>query len=429
MNPAQRVGPRRGDAVVKTALVGCLLLPDLFCIILAAALIVFPVWALAGEHYGTFTAVSEINTPRSYHTATLLANGKVLIAGGRRTFRDELDSAELYDPAAHKFIPTGKMLSVRAGHTATLLPDGKVLMAGGFQHGEALDSAELYDPVSGTFSATGSMKVPRQRHTATLLPDGRVLITGGASNRTGITPTAELYDPAAKKFVATGNMTVARVLHYATALKGGDVLIVGGERGGGPNFFFFFSGSNFLANADLFDPAQGRFSSVSGSSLGERTWSNGSAVLLANGKVLVAGGLSADGQVIVRDARLYDPVSGQFLPTGSMTSARYRHESTLLSDGRVLVTGGFKTGRWPYTVSASAELYDPESGVFIALPDMTTSRTGHTATLLPDGEVLIAGGNRGSFISIAAAELFHLASPVRRASANIPADRAQPPKP
>ena len=411
----------------KTALARGFVLLVVFCLTLTSAVAAFQVSALAGESYGNFTAVSEMNTARSYHTATLLRSGKVLIAGGRRAFRDELDSAELYDPVAHKFIPTGKMLSARAGHTATLLPDGKVLIAGGFKRGDALASAEVYDPLSGTFSPTGNMLVPRLWHTATLLSNGRVLITGGESHQTGITRTAELYDPAAKKFAATGNMTVARVLHYAAALNGGDVLIVGGARGGGPNFFF--SGFTFLANADLFDPAQGRFNSVSRTSFGEHTWSNGSAVLLTNGKVLVAGGIGADGQVVVRDARLFDPASGQFLPTGSMTSERYRHESTLLSDGRVLVTGGLKTVRWPPTVIATAELYDPERGVFISLPDMTTPRTGHTATLLPSGEVLIAGGSRGSFISISAAELFRPAPNVRHPSANIRADRPQTPKP
>ncbi len=395
--------------------------------IMASAVLVlfFPIIGLAGEKYGTFTSVSEMNIPRSYHTATLLPNGKVLIVGGRRSFRDELDSAELYDPALHKFIPTGKMLSARAGHTATLLPDGKVLIAGGFQPGEALASAELYDPISGTFSPTGSMAEPRQWHTATLLPNGRVLIAGGGSNETGITPTAELYDPAAGKFVATGNMTVARELHYATALNEGDVLIVGGVRGGGPNFFY--SGHNYLASAELYDPGQGRFNLLSSTGSGERTGSNGSAVLLANGKVLIAGGI--DGEVIVSDARLYDSAERKFLLTGGMASARLRHQATLLSDGRVLVTGGIKTIQWPahYSARDGRGYNDPERGAFVRLPDMTTPRVGHTATLLSDGEVLITGGMRGSFIGLSAAELYRPASIVKRASAKSRPDR--PPRP
>ncbi len=156
--------------------------PRLFCLAIASAALTlcFAPWTRAGgDEYGTFTAVGEMNSPRSYHTATLLPNGKVLIVGGRRTIREELDSAELYDPALHKFIPTGKMLSAREGHTATLLQDGKVLITGGFVTGEVLTSAELYDPISGTFSPTGSMAETRTWHTATLLPNGTVLIAGG----------------------------------------------------------------------------------------------------------------------------------------------------------------------------------------------------------------------------------------------------------
>ncbi len=369
-----------------------------------------------GEVHGTFTAVGELNIPRGYHTATLLPNGKVLIAGGRRTFRDELDSAELYDPVLHKFTLTGKMHSARAGHTATLLSDGKVLVAGGFQPGEALASAELYDPGSGTFSATGSMTVAREWHTATLLANGKVLIAGGASNQTGITPTAELYDPATGRFAATGDMTVARALHYAAVLRNGEVMIVGGVRGGGPNFFF--SGHNYLASAELFSQGQGRFNLLPSTGSGGQIGSNGSAVLLDNGKVLIAGGI--EGEVITSSARLYDPGQAQFLRTGSMTSERFRDEATLLGNGRVLITGGIKLIQWPAPiVVATAELYDTQRGDFIRLPDMTSPRVGHTATLLSNGDVLIAGGMRGSFIALSSAELYR-APVVRQASARGP---------
>jgi hypothetical protein len=391
-----------GASLSKRALVRCVGPHGLGCVILTSVLIlVFPLAGLAQEKYGgAFTSIGAMNVPRCYHTATLLPDGKVLIAGGRRGWREELDSAELYDRTLHKFIPTGKLVSARGGHTATLLPNGKVLIAGGFQPGEALTSAELYDPISGTFSATGSMAVAREWHTATLLSNGKVLIAGG-SNQTGITPTAELYDPATGKFVGTGHMNVARALHYATALNGSDALIVGGVRGGGPNFFY--SGHSYLASAERYDPGKGQFTLLSiFNTAGD---SDGSAVLLDDGKVLVAGGIG--GEVVVSDARLYDPAQATFFRTASMTSQRNRHEATLLSDGRVLVTGGVKTYQWPApVVVATAELYEPERGVFVALPDMTTPREGHTATLLPGGEVLIAGGERGSFISLSDAELF-----------------------
>ncbi|MGO9057515.1 MAG: Kelch repeat-containing protein [Candidatus Binataceae bacterium] len=323
-----------------------------------------------------------------------------------RSLRDEVDAAELYDPSLHQFILTGKMHSARAGHVATLLPDGKVLVAGGFQLGTALASAEIYDPVSGTFSPTGSMVNPRAWYSATLLSNGKVLIAGG-SNERGILPNAEVYDPATGKFLATGDMTIERMGHYAVALKNGSVLIVGGVRGGGPNFFF--SGHNFLTSAELFDPGQGRFAPVSSGGRGITGGTNGSAVLLSNGEVLVAGGI--DGDIIVDNARLYDPAQRGFLRTGSMNSVRAEYVATILSNGQVLVTGGVKTAHWPGpSVVATAEVYDPRLGLFSRLPDMTTPRAGHTATLLPDGEVLIAGGLRGSFLAVPSAELYRPAS-------------------
>ena len=326
-----------------------LMLPGLFCLIVASAMLVFPITALAGEKYGTFTSVGEMNIPRGYHTATLLPNGKVLIAGGQGRSHETLDSAELYDPALHKFTFTGKMLSARQGHTATLLPNGKVLVAGGFQPGSRLPSAELYDPISGTFSPTGAMVKARQYPTATLLSSGGVLITGGVTSE-GITPTAELYDPAAGKFVATGNMTVARELHFATALNNAEVLIVGGMSGSSPDPSLI-AGRDYLGNAEMFDPGQGRFSLVAG------TGSNGSAVLLRNGRVLIAGGIEGREMMskVLGAARLYDPAKQTFFDTGSMTFPRFRYDATLLSDGHVLMTGGVKTIRWPLTVLGTAE--------------------------------------------------------------------------
>ena len=167
--------------------------------------------------------------PRRFATATLLPGGRVLIAGGGHRYGSfgmtpslgMLDSAELYDPAAGTFSPTGSMAAVRGWHTATLLPDGRVLIAGGSYEAPA----ELYDPQTGTFSPTGSMEVDREAATATLLPDGRVLIAGGSYEA-----TAELYDPQTGTFSPTGSMTMTAFRSNATAtmLPDGRVLIAGG---------------------------------------------------------------------------------------------------------------------------------------------------------------------------------------------------------
>jgi hypothetical protein len=182
---------------------------------------------------GKFTAIASMAVPRSNHSATLLPNGLVLIAGGRGKISFGM-TAELYDPGVGTFTATVNMVAERSYHTATLLPNGLVLIAGGdyFTGGPGAGftgttaGAELYDPEAGTFTATGSMTVPRNFHTATMLPGGKVLIAGGA-NAGVVFVSAELYDAEAGTFAATGSMVARREHHTATLLPDGKVLIVG----------------------------------------------------------------------------------------------------------------------------------------------------------------------------------------------------------
>jgi hypothetical protein len=178
----------------------------------------------------------SMNTPRADHTATLLLNGKVLVAGGYNA-GTILNSAELYDPASGTWSVTGSLNTARFWHTATLLPDGRVLVAGG---GRNLNTAELYDPNTGTWSITASLNTGRYRHTATPLPDGKVLVTGGftgfsTSGRCPcidfVTNSAELYDPATGTWGVTGNLNAERGLHTATLLQNDKVLVAGGTNG------------------------------------------------------------------------------------------------------------------------------------------------------------------------------------------------------
>jgi len=308
---------------------------------------------------------------REFHSATLLQDGKVLVAGGltyvfspfsgpRYT---EVDSAELYDPAAAGFSPQSG--PGRYCHTATLLTSGKVLLTGGYGGptigGSA--SAEIYDPASGTFAATaGSMATGRACHTATLLTSGKVLITGGSDN------TAELFDPATEAFSSTGPMAVARQHHTATLLQSGKVLVTGGSDNG----------------AELYDPTNGTFSPT-GPMAAARSWHT--ATLLSNGKVLITGG--TDGLADLTSAELYNPATGNFSPTGSMATTRQQHTATLLNDGTVLVVGGYSASS---SVERSAEVFDPTTGSFSGTGSLVTPRAAHTATLLNDGTVLVTGG-------------------------------------
>ena len=222
---------------------------------------------------GTFSPTGSISTGHSIHTATLLSNGKVLVAGGRSSNEVFSSITELYDPTTGTFSPTGSMSLGRNGHTATLLSDNKVLIAGGNA------STDLYDPVTGVFSFTGTMVTSRRFHAATVLSTGKVLIEGGGRIDTGLlVATGELYDPTTGTFNLTGSMSLVRTRHTATLLSGNKVLIAGGRSS---------NGAVFLSSTELYDPDTGTFSPTEDMNM---TRVSHTATLLLNGKVLIAGG-------------------------------------------------------------------------------------------------------------------------------------------
>ena len=183
--------------------------------------------------HGAWSTTGSLVTARGRHTATLLPNGKVLVAGGK-TFTNSLASTELYDPATGIWTTSGSMATARDIHTATLLGNGTVLVAGGSSTSNSssfslLTSAELYDPQSGTWTATGRLANRRVFHTATLLPSGKVLVAGGFSSNGGALASAELYEPATGTWTATGSLVTARWFHTATLLSNGTVLVAAGR--------------------------------------------------------------------------------------------------------------------------------------------------------------------------------------------------------
>jgi uncharacterized repeat protein (TIGR01451 family) len=350
--------------------------------ILFLGLVSFPSIARA-QSAGTFTAVGNMTTARTKHTATLLRNGKVLIVGGG-------SSAELYDPFTKTFTPTGNMTTSRSRQTATMLNDGKVLIAGGAgTNGITLNSAELYDPLTGIFTRIGNMISARWGHTSTLLNDGRVLIAGGIADASFT--SAEIYNPSTGTFAKTGDMVRPRSLHTATLLNDGRVLIAG----------VYDDTGQTESEDELYDPTTGNFHR---NRIGIATQGH-TATLLTGGKVLFVGG-TVDTEAAFENARVYDSSTDSYDATGPIIQGRAFHTATLMPDGRILLAGSYTfvtnivSPPLSHSVSvASTEIYDPVTRTFSDSGEMTVPRTSHTATLLSDGTILIAGGDIGTLVS------------------------------
>ena len=348
---------------------------------------------------GGFVATTGQMTSGVYgQTATQLTSGQVLITGGIGT-SGVLSSAALYSPSNQSFVAASPLSVPRWLHTATLLNDGTVLIAGGSSvSSEAtLNSAEIYSPTSGTFTLLPStLNTARVGHTATLLPSGQVLIVGGYDPSTGIIADAELYDPTAQVFVDLGNTNTPRFHHSATLLLNGQVLIAGGETDPTP--------SGAYNNAELFNPQTWVFSPVSASMVSGRE--GHSATLLNDGTVLIAGGdLPAAGSL--NTAEIYNPSAGTFTAvSATMTSARIFQGAVLLNGGKVLLLGGASDAGGASTPLNTAEVYDPTAQTFTSVSgNMTSVREHQTATLLNDGTVLETGGTDGTNI-LNTAELY-----------------------
>ena len=355
-----------------------------------------------------FETTGNLAHARAHHTATLLPNGKVLVAGGDNGAGNTFTSAELYDPASGIWTATGSLHKDRSDHTATLLSDGRVLVVGGRKFFYALTEAELYDPATGIWTPTGSLAIRRRNHTATLLTDGKVLVAGGSQESPSgsgdySVGSAELYDPATGTWTATGNLVTARDGHTATLLPSGKVLVAGGQ---GSAFFY----STALSSAELYDPASGTWTST-----GDMATARGfhTATLLPGDKVLVAGGYSNGFNRHLTSAEVYNSAAATWTFAGTMVAAHAEHTATLLPDNKVLVAGGFGGAGYPNggTLRTAGQY---NRGTWMITGSLLTARENHTATLLPNGTVLVAGGlNRegNSPNYLASAELYGKPTP------------------
>ncbi len=332
------------------------------------------------------TTGMPMSVARTRHGATLLNNGTVLIAGGVDANGDALDSAEIYDPKSDTFTTLANhMTTARSDFGAVLLEGGQVLLVGGTDsQSNTLASAELYDPASMSFTETSApMNFDRADPVATLVATGEVLVTGGLDSKLKNLPTSDIYDPQRQIFFVGGQMSSGRVEHFAVPLPSGQVLVGGGY-------------TNFLnaptASVDLYDPIRASFRATGEPMHIGRAHPNGA--LLANGKILIVGGVDNQGTLSglpLADGELYDPVLDSFTMTGGLNAPRTGHTATLLSSGKVLIVGGANGAK---QVQSTAELYNPRLDTFAPTSGpLNAPRVGHTAVRLANGKVLIVGGS------------------------------------
>ena len=347
---------------------------------------------------GTFTVTGSMNVPRLGHHAVLLNTGDVLVVSGSGD-----NSAELYNPATGTWTLTGSTSALHEFGTATLLSNGEVLLAGGGSgnyntRNPCTTLAELYNPATGQWTVTGSMTSVRCAHTATLLPNGQVLVAGGNDDNGNSLATAELYSPATGTWGATGSLNTSRTGALAELLGSGTVLVAGGENVSGS-----VSGDcglsagckeTVLTSAEIFDPSQGR-------------WEPTGSMPAAGGP----GSFLANGDVLRFFNSFYTPATGTWTAAG--TILRFvggGSAATLLGTGLVLSTGYI----WVYSGTGdpplpNAYLYNFSTNGYTRTGNMTMSRFEDTATLLPNGQVLVAGGHThsgGVTTATASAELY-----------------------
>ncbi|RMG10088.1 MAG: hypothetical protein D6731_18305 [Planctomycetota bacterium] len=358
---------------------------------------------------GAFVADGAMRSPRAQHTATLLADGRVLVVGGTDG-AGVLADAELYDPltgtwdlvrALHDdparglmMDPRGRVPTARQLHSATRLLDGRVLIAGGIgieradPRGmpvlETLRSAYVFEPASNTFRPVGSLTTPRAWHEALLLSDGRVLLVGGLDASLRATATAEVFDPRSETFTPLA-LSDVRAWGSAVAL-GGDALVVGGAdvgqaAGGG------WTVQRFPAtNAERFAGASGRFGPIAGPGQGRVL----AAAARTSWGALVVGGQVPQGERLAATTSTlrYDLAQGSFVPGPSLATARFGAEA-VVAGGSVLVLGGLDADGAPL---ASCELYDPARDAFVPFASLLNPRSDFAAVRLRDGSVLVVGG-------------------------------------
>ncbi len=338
---------------------------------------------------GTWTPFGSLSTPRKFHTASLRPDGTVLVAGGQGS-SGVLSSVEISNSVTETWNTAPAMTAARIHHTSTTLQDGRVLVVGGGGvNGQPLASAEIFSTLWSTVAPT---TIAHENHTATLLNDGRVLVVAGFSTTGVATAVAEVYDPNADTWTGVASLNTARADHTATLLVDGRVLVAGGDQG-----------STVLASAEVYDPIADTWTVLP--DMRQRRAFH-TASLLPDGSVLVAGGSSNSG-IPTNAVELFNPGTMSWQQMPPMMTAREFHTATLMLNGQVVVAGGTGLNGTNSVALSSAEIFDPNTMQWLFAASMPNARTQHTATLMPDGRLLVVGGVDNSS-RLASSELFNI---------------------
>ncbi len=330
---------------------------------------------IIGNNYENITKIASLEKARAAHTATRLTDGNVLIVGGMQKNGVFYDEAEIFDSGKNSFVKAAnKMIKKRVSHTATLLKDGRVLIVGGWSNrNNPENTAEIFEPKTNKFVRVGDTKFARSGHSSTLLENGKVLIAGGYDGERNLSE-AELFDPETNNFELIGKMQTVRNVHTATKLKDGRILLAGGEIRRG----------EIASSAEIFEPKTNEFTKIS-AKMNQVRYKH-DAVLLADGNILIFGGSdSRDFGGRLKSAEIFDAEKQIFTRIKDMNFARFKisQTATLLPNGKVLIAGG----------SENAELYNPQTKSFEKVSgNLGKSLHYASVTLLKDGRALILGG-------------------------------------
>ncbi len=331
---------------------------------------------VSGVARAEWKATGAMAEARYQHTATALADGRVLLAAGQGN-TSNLSSTELFDPVAGAF-SAGPSLSVpRSGHSATLLADGRVLVVGGRMADDGLSflsTAEVFDPKAGAWATTGPMSVRRHDHAAVRLPSGKVLVLGGDNGVSGFESSAELFDPATGLFTAAGTMGVDRVAHTAT-LVGSTVIVVGGNNG------------DPISAVDFFDTATLKWTAgpATPTPHGDHI-----AVALDATRILVSGGMK-DATTMGTATEVFDLTRREWITSSAAPHARALGRALRLDNGTIFVVCGRNVGG----PIAATESFDPRTMSWSSGGNLVIQRERCGAAPLPGGRVLVTGGVSG----------------------------------